>query len=230
MSEVNTSALRGSLEKCFAEQHAIANGSFEQWCFDQQQNDLKQLKVQYEELEDKVELLECFYTQMNGNQEENTCHLENLEKRVTKLEDHLRKLEDRVEIIDEGDDKRLDQLEERVAVLNTQNIELRNHLNLTIDMLNNVTRFLNSSFTNKEQADEATQVHEVTTSHEDMMDEDTQPTVQQVFAMYQSQPPDEEGWDEMAAAMEAAEEREDRKKLTVNGLTSDEWKDLLRLK
>ena len=43
MSEVNTSALRGSLEKCFAEQHAINNGSFEQWCFDQQQNDLKQL-------------------------------------------------------------------------------------------------------------------------------------------------------------------------------------------
>ena len=230
MSEVNTSAFRGSLEKCFAEQHAINNGSFEQWCFDQQQNDLKQLTVQYEDLEDKVELVECFYTQLDGNQEENRCNVEKLEKRVSKLEDHLRKLEDRVEIIDEGDDKRLDLLEERVAVLNTQNIELRNHLNLTIDMLNNVTRFLNDLFTNKEQADEAIQVHEVTTSHEDMMNEDTQPTVQQVFAMYQSQPPDEEGWDEMTAAMKAAEEREVRKKLTVNGLTSDEWKDLLRLK
>ena len=177
-----------------------------------------------------MELVECFYTQLDGNQEENRCNVEKLEKRVSKLEDHLRKLEDRVEIIDEGDDKRLDLLEERVAVLNTQNIELRNHLNLTIDMLNNVTRFLNDLFTNKEQADEAIQVHEVTTSHEDMMNEDTQPTVQQVFAMYQSQPPDEEGWDEMTAAMKAAEEREVRKKLTVNGLTSDEWKDLLRLK
>ena len=230
MSEVNTSALRGSLEKCFAEQHDINNGSFEQWCFDQQQNDLKQLTVQYEDLEDKVELLDCFYTQLDGNQEENRRNLEKLEKRVTKLEDHLRKLEDRVEIIDEGDNKRLDLLEERVAVLNTQNIELRDHLNLTIDMVNNVTRFLNDLLTNKEQADEATQVHEVTTSHQDMMNEDTQPTVQQVFAMYQSQPPDEEGWDEMTAAMKAAEEREARKKLTVNGLTSDEWKDLLRLK
>ena len=214
MSEVNTPALSQSLDKCFIEQQLT----------------LKQLTVQYEDLEDKVELIDCFYTQLDGNQEENRCNVEKLERRVTKLEGHLGKLEDRVEIIDEGDDKRLDLLEERVAVLNTQNIELRNHLNSTIDMLNNVTRILNDLFTNKEQADEAIQVHKDTTSHEDMMDEDTQPTVQQVFAMYQSQPPDEEGWDEMTSAMKAAEEREARKKLTVNGLTSDEWKDLLRLK
>ena len=221
MSEVNTSVLRGS------PQHAMNNDSFQQWCFDQQQNDLKQLTVQYEDLEDRVELVECFHTQLDANQEENRCNVEKLEKRASILEDHLRKLEDRVEIIDEGDDKRLDLLEERVVVLNAQNNELMKHLNLTIDMLNNVTRFLNSS--NKEQVDEATQVHEVTTSHEGMMNEDTQPSVQQVFAMYQSQPPDEEGWDEMTAAMKAAEEREVRKKLTVNGLTSDEWNDLLRI-
>ena len=208
MSEVST--LNQSMDKCFAEQHAMNKDCFEQWCFDQQQNDLKKLTVQYEDLEDKVELLDCFYAQMDGYQEENRRNLEKLEKEQVKLEDHLGKLEDRVEIIDKGDDKRLDLLEERVVVLNTQNIELRKHLNLAIDTLNNVMRFLNSS--NKEQADEATQVHEVTTSHEDMMNEDTQPTVQQVFAMYQSQPPDEEGWDEMTAAMEAAEEREVRKK------------------
>ena len=196
---------------------------------EQEQNDLKQLTVQYEDLEDKVELVECFYTQLDGNQEENRCNVEKLEKRASILEDHLRKLEDRVEIIDEGDDKRLDLLEERVAVLNIQNIELRKHLNLTVDMLNNVTRFMNDLSTNKEQADEATQVHEVTTSHEDMMNEDTQPTVQQVFAMYQSQPPDQEGWDEMTAAMEATEEREVCKNLTVNGRASDKWKGLLRV-
>ena len=114
MSEVNASVLRGSLDKCDM-QHAINNGSFEQWCFDQQQNDLKQLTVQCEDLEDKVELVECFYTQLDGKQEENRCNVEKLEKRVSKLEDHLRKLEDRVEIIDEGDDKRLDLLEERVG-------------------------------------------------------------------------------------------------------------------
>ena len=164
MSEVNTSVLRGS------PQHAMNNDSFQQWCFDQQQNDLKQLTVQYEDLEDRVELVECFHTQLDANQEENRCNVEKLEKRASKLEDHLRKLEDRMEIIDEGDDKRLDLLEERVVVLNAQNNELMKHLNLTIDMLNNVTRFLNSL--NKEQVDEATQVHEVTTSHEDMMNQD----------------------------------------------------------
>ena len=221
MTEDSTPVSRASLDASLNELDGF---------IEQQQNDLKQLTVQYEDLEDKVELVECFYTQLDGNQEENRCNVEKLEKRVSKFKDHLRKLEDRVEIIDEGDDKRLDLLEERVAVLNTQNIELRNHLSLTNDMLNNVTRFLNHLFTNKEQADEAIQVHEVTTSHEDMMNEDTQPPVQQVFAMYQSQPLDEEGWDEMTAAMEAAEEREVRKKLTVNRHTSDKWKGLLRLK
>ena len=44
------------------------------------------------------------------------------------------------------------------------------------------------------------------------MDEDTQPTLSQVYTMYQSQPPDEEGWDEMTAAIKAAEEYEARKK------------------
>ena len=214
----------------------------------EQQLALKQLTVQYEDLEDKVELLECFFTQLDGNQEENRGNLEKLEKRVAKLEGHLGKLQDRVEIIDEGDDKRLGLMEERVAVLNVQNGELRDHLNLTIDMLNNVTTILNRQFMNNEQADEAIQtetttphedtqhtlkkvyaMYEVTTPHEDMC-EDTQPTVQQVFAMYQSQPLDEEGWDEMTAAMNAAQEHEARKKLTVNRLTNDEWKDLLQLK
>ena len=222
-------------------------------CFVEQQLALKQLTVQFEDLEDKVELVDFFLTQLDGNQEEDRGNLEKLEKRVTKLEGHLGKLEDRVEIIGEGDDKRLDLLEERVAVLNAQNIELRDHLNLTIDMLNNVTTILNRQFMNKEQTDEAIQagtttpheiikdedtqhalkkvyaMYEVTTPHEDMC-EDTQPTVQQVFAMYQSQPPDEEGWDEMTAAMKAAEEHEALKKLMVNGLTVDEWQDLLRLK
>ena len=213
MAEDSTAVLRESLEKCFVEQ----------------QLSLKQLTAQYEDLEDKVELVDCFFTQLDGNEEENRRNLEKLGKIVIRLEGHLGKLEDRVEIIDEGDDKRLDLLEERVAVLNDQNVELRSHLNLMVDMLNNVTPILNRQFRDNEQADEAIQT-ETTTLHETIRDEDTQPTVQQVFAMYQSQPPDEEGWDEMTAAMKVAEEHEARKKLTVNGLTADEWQDLLRLK
>ena len=128
MSEVNTSALCGSLEKCFAEQHDIANGGFEQWCFDQQKNNLKQLMVQYEDLDVRLKLIECLYAQWDPKQKET---VEKLKKRVTKLEEYVRKLEDRVEIIDEGDGIRLNLLEEKVATLHTQNIELRNHLHLT---------------------------------------------------------------------------------------------------
>ena len=173
------------------------------------------------------------------------------------------KVEDDVELavdqdaLDEGD-RKIDLMEERISVLKIQNIELREHLNLAIDTLNNIVKILNSQVINEEEpTDEAATPHEenpdgellypkqdmeedtqhtlkkvyakyeVTTPHEDM-DEDTQPSLRQVYAMYQSQPPDEEGWDEMTSAIEAAEEREARKK--VNGLTKDEWQDLLHLK
>ena len=68
--------------------------------------------------------------------------------------------------------------------------------------------------------------------------EDNEPpqlTLRQVYDMYQSQPPDEEGWQEMTKAIEAAEEYEDRLQkqqelpTRVNGLTQDEWNDLLRI-
>ena len=84
--------------------------------------------VQYEDLDVRLELIECLYAQRDPKQKET---VEMLKKRVTKLEEYVRKLEDRVEIIDEGDGIRLNLLEEKVATLNTQNIELRNHLNLT---------------------------------------------------------------------------------------------------
>ena len=237
MTQDSTPVLRESLEKCFIEQQLA----------------LKQLTVQYEDLEDKVELADCFYTQLDGNQEENSDKIEKLQKRVTELEGHLRKLQD-VELSDaqgaieellidqEKKDDRLELMEEEVKVLKVQNIELRDHLNLTIDMLNNVVKILNNQVINEEPTDEAAEaattheenpngysiterikqdidegtqhtlkkvyaMYEVTIPHEDM-DEDTQPTLSQVYAMYQSQPPDEEGWDEMTAAIKAAEEYE----------------------
>ena len=196
------------------------------------EKNLYKLTNRFEELEDKVKLLDSFFTQLDGNQEENRCNLEKLEKRVAELEVELEKTE---------------LLEERVSVLNIQNIELRNHLNLMIDTLNNVVKILNSKVINEEPTDEATTPHEensdgysiterikqdmdedtqhtlkkvyamyeVTIPHEDM-DEDTQPTVSQVYAMYQSQPPDEEGWDEMTAAIKAAEEYEVNRKSNQN--------------
>ena len=111
MSEVNTSALSESLDKCFIEQQLALN----------------QLKVQYEDLEDKVELLDCFYTQMDSNQEENRRNVEKLERKVTELEDRMERAEVVVEsavdqdALDEGD-RKIDLIEERVAVLKIQNI------------------------------------------------------------------------------------------------------------
>ena len=189
MAEDSTPVLRESLDKCFIEQQLA----------------LKQLTVQYEDLEDKVELVDCFYTQLDGNQEENRCNVEKLEKRVTELEVRMCKAEADVEsavdqdALDEGD-RKIDVMAERISVLKIQNIELREHLNLTIDTINNIVKILNGQG----------RTDEVATPLEDIKDEDinedTQPTVQQVFVMYQSQPPDEEGWDEMTAAMKAAEE------------------------
>ena len=196
------------------------------------EKNLYKLTNRFEELEDKVELLDSFFTQLDGNQEGNRCNLEKLKKRVAEIEVELEKTE---------------LLEERVSVLNIQNIELRNHLNLMIDTVNNVVKMLNSQVINEEPTDEAATPHEensdgysiterikqdmdedtqhalkkvyamyeVTIPHEDM-DEDTQPTLSQVYAMYQSQPPDEEGWDEMTAAIKAAEEYEASRKANQN--------------
>ena len=101
----------------FASMTQVLNMSevHEQWCFDQQKNDLKQLMVQYEDLEVRLELIECLYAQWDPQQKEM------LKKRVTTLEEYVRKLEDRVEIIDEGDGIRLNLLEEKVAALHAQN-------------------------------------------------------------------------------------------------------------
>ena len=91
----------------------------EQWCFDQQKNDLKQLMVHYEDLDVRLELIECLYAQWDPKQKETVEQLK--KKRVTKLEEYVRTLEDRVKIIDEGDGIRLNLLEEKVARLSAQN-------------------------------------------------------------------------------------------------------------
>ena len=205
MAEDSTPVPRGSLNKCFAEQHDIANGSFTQWCFDQQQNDLKQLTVQYEDLEDKVELVECFYTQLDGNQEENRGNLEKLEKRVTQLEADL--------------ESESELFEERVGTLKTQNVELRIHLNLVIDMVNNITSVLNKTFNNNEPADEArdnTQaVNEPTDEAIVVDDDDDEPTM--------------EDNESMQLTIEASLQKQQELPTKVNGLTQDEWNDLLRI-
>ena len=119
MTEDNsTPLLKESLEKCFIEQQLA----------------LKRLTRHHEVLEDKVELVDCFFTQLDGNQEENRANSEKLEKRVTQLEADL--------------ESESELFEERVGTLKTQNVELGTHLNLVVDMANSITRALNKAFNN----------------------------------------------------------------------------------
>ena len=151
-----------------------------------------------------------------------------LEKTLTQHENHPRKLKDRVEIIGEGDDRRLDLLEERVEVLDAQNIELRSRLNLVVDTVNNIKRAWN------EQVDEGQPQGEVKEIDDDdrQAPKDKEPpqlTLQQVYAMYRNKPMDEEGWEEMFKAIEAAERYEASLPTGTRGLTQDEWNDLLQI-
>ena len=155
---------------------------------------VKELKVQLDSIESNVKINDCCISETVADQEDADGKIEKLQERLTRLEWDLEPAISRLDIF-----KKTSQLEESIEVLKVQNIELRDHLNLVVNMVNNITSVLNN-----EQVDEG--VDEVDSTQPD--DEPTQLTVQQVFAMYQSQPPDEEGWDEMTAAMNAAEEYE----------------------
>ena len=156
MAEDNsTPLLKESLEKCFIEQQLA----------------LKQLTRRYEDLENKVEFLECFFTQLDGEKGENTGNLEKLEKRVTQLETDL--------------ESESELFEERVGTLKTQSTELRIHLNLVVDAVNNITRTWNEACNNNnEPAGEATTADDDDEPMED--NEPTQLTLRQVCDMYQS--------------------------------------------
>ena len=192
---------------------------------------LRNLELKFENLEADVKMSDCCFNELETDQEEAGNKIDILEKRVTQVEVDLH--------------SQHELFEEAVATLNLQNVELRNHVNLLVDTINNITRVLNS---NIEQADEGVDEVDGTQSNEEQ--EENEPsqltaeqansmkkpffhdTVQQVYDMYQSQPRDEEGWVEMTKAIKAAEEYEDglkEQQERVNGLTEDEWNDLLRI-
>ena len=173
---------------------------------------VKQLEVRFAHFEADTSMTDCCLTELDEELEEGRVSLEKLEKRVTVLETDLPEL-----------------IEERLATLKTENAELRIHLNSVVDAVNNITRAWNEQVDqaiDNEPPDEVKVVDD---------DEPSQLTLRQVYDMYQSQPPDEEGWQEITNAIEAAQEYEDRLQkqqefpARVNGLTQDEWNDLLRI-
>ena len=120
------------------------------------------------------------------------------------------------------------QLEVKFDAFETENAELRNHLNLVVDTVNNIMRIWNEQVDEGEPQDE---VKVVDDDDEPTMEDNEPPqlTLQQVYNMYQSQPRDEEGWEEMTKDIEAAEQYEASLPIRTNGLTQDEWNDLLQI-
>ena len=186
---------------------------------------LKQLELKFENLEADVKMTDCCFNELEADQEEAGNKIDILEKRVTHLEWDLEPHISRLDIF-----KRTSQLEESIEVLKVQNVELRNHVNLLVDTVNNITRLLNS---NIEQADEGVdQVDGIQSNEEPEENEPSQLTVEQANSMKTpffhdmdlSQPKDEEGGQEMEHEVSLKEQQE-----RVNGLTQDEWKDLLRI-
>ena len=158
-------------------------------------------------------------------------------KRVTKLEENFISLENRVGELEDQQEERINQLEntdreyeEKFRVLTLQNNELRDHLNMTIDTVNNITTYLNNVLEQQQQQQQQRD-EEVTTNEVTCEEEDEPLTLSQVYDLYQSQPRDEEAWQEMTNAIKTAEEYELRKQqdTIINGLSKDEWEDLLKI-
>ena len=160
--------------------------------------------------------------------EKNVANFSSLQKRVGELEDRQEEMINQLENADR-------EYAEKFRVLTVQNDELRDHLNMTIDTVNNITQVLNNVLEGQKQAsDEVTS----TTSEEQLPEDDEQLTLSQVYDLYQSQPQDEEAWLEMGKMIKAAEEYELRKQQDaainnglniINGLSKEEWNDLLKI-
>ena len=187
---------------------------------------VRQLEVKFDVFETENKMSDSYFNELDEELEEGRVSLEKLEKRVTVLETDLPEL-----------------FEERLASLKTENAELRIYLNSVVDAVNNITSVWNEVFSNNEQVDEAIdneppdEVKAVDDDDESTMGDNEPPqlTLQQVYNMYQSQPPDEEGWQEMTKAIKVAEgyearlQKQEELPTRVNGLTQDEWNDLLRI-
>ena len=143
---------------------------------------------------------DCVITEIDEELEEGRVNLEKLDKRVRELETDLPEL-----------------IAEKVATLKTENAELRHNLNLVIGAVNNITRIWNEA------------LDEQSTEDTPQQSQQQQLTLEEVYNKYQSQPRDEEGWEEMTNEIEAAEKYEASLPIRTNGLTQEEWNDLLKI-
>ena len=97
---------------------------------------VKQLEVKFAHFEVDSNMTDRCLIELDEEMEEGRVYLEKLEKRVTELESEIPEL-----------------FTERLASLKTQNVELRDHLNVTIDTLNKVVEIINEQVIASEPAD-----------------------------------------------------------------------------
>ena len=169
---------------------------------------VRDLQVRFDAFEADSRMSDCVMTEIDEELEEGRVGLEKLDKRVRELETDLPEL-----------------IAEKVATLKTENAELRHHLNLVVDTVNNIIRIWNEQVHEGEQQ----QVEAIDDDDEQSAEDPPQLTLQQVYNMYQSQPQTEEGWEEMTKAIETAEKYEASLPIRTNGLTQEEWNDLLKI-
>ena len=150
---------------------------------------VRELQVRFDAFETENKISGNYFNEFDEELEEGRVNLEKLEKRVRELETDLPEL-----------------FEERLASLKTENAELRDHLNLVVDAVNNITRIWNEQVHEGEPeavGEQSTEDNEVLT----LLQGDDQPqqlTLEEVYNMYQSQPQTEEEWEEMTNAIKAA--------------------------
>ena len=161
---------------------------------------VRDLQVRFDAFEADSRMSDCLVTEIDEELEEGRVSLEKLDKRVRELETDLPEL-----------------IAEKVATLKTENAELRHNLNLVIDAVNNITKIWNEA------------LDEQSTEDTPQQSQQQQLTLEEVYNKYQSQPRDEEGWEEMTNEIEAAEKYEASLPIRTNGLTQEEWNDLLKI-
>ena len=147
---------------------------------------VRDLQAKFDAFETQNRISDNYFNQFDEELEEGRVKLE---KRVRELETGLPEL-----------------IAERVATLKTENAELRHHLNLVVDTVNNITRIWNEQVHEGEPeavGEQSMEDNEVLT----LLQGDDQPqqlTLEEVYNMYQSQPQTEEEWKEMTDAIKAA--------------------------
>ena len=150
---------------------------------------VRELQGRFDAFETENKISGNYFIEFDEELEEGRVNLEKLEKRVRELETDIPEL-----------------IAERVATLKTKNAELRHHLNLVVDTVNNITRIWNEQVHEGEPeavGEQSMEDNEVLTLLQGD-DEPQQLTLEEVYNMYQSQPQTEEEWEEMTNAIKAA--------------------------